>query len=167
MPCASIRTGQYVPSCTCDKADHLEFVGLNSYYHRLTDVQATARNIGDVNLYIDPIQAGIPVLFRWNEAHKTWDEVETWRCSNVGLGTKRVVARRGSLLLKPGDAGALYELGKKPVVELFDGTVLPSHGRYRLGLRYSTQVWHTLADQPSPPEDPICKLQLSSPFEVK
>jgi hypothetical protein len=117
-------------------------------------------------LYIDPNQAGIPLLFRWNDTLRSWDEVGTWRCSNVGQGTKRSILPNKTIGLDIRNSSAVVDLDQGPSVILFDDTELPTTGRYRLGLRYSTEFWPALVDVLSDKKFKGCKLQLSGDFSV-
>jgi hypothetical protein len=161
-PCFGVRTGAYVPDCSCGFAA-LAFTGLLPEYGHLGEVIAAARNVGQAKLFIDPIQAGVPVIFRWNPELVTWDEVETWRCANAGLGTKRLVEAGGVLPLKATNASAVFSLDRGEVVELFDGSIVAVPGWYRIGLRYAHEYWPVLDPGPRP----SCELQLSDSFLVK
>jgi len=164
-PCPGIRTETYVPNCPCTSGT-LAFQVLASEYARLSDVKVAARNNSKGTIYIDPNQAGIPVLFRWNEALHSWDEVETWRCGNAGSGTKRSVSPGAIIRLEASKSSAEVELTQGPSVITFEDTELPTAGRYRLGLRFSPEFWPALVDLLSGAKFTSCKLELSAPFTV-
>ena len=165
VPCPGIRTGAYVPNCQCGSAA-IGFEGVALTYDRLLDVRVNARNVSGDTLYSDPNQAGIPLLFRWNDTLRSWDEVGTWRCSNVGQGTKRSILPNKTIGLDIRNSSAVVDLDQGPSVILFDDTELPTTGRYRLGLRYSTEFWPALVDMLSDKKFKGCKLQLSGDFSV-
>jgi len=165
VPCPGIRTGTFVPNCPCTSSA-LEFQGIASDYARLLDVKVVAKNNSKGTIYIDPSQAGIPLLFRWNEAHSSWDEVETWRCSNVGQGTKRLLSPGATIQLDVRNSSAVVDLSQGLSVILFDDAELSTAGRYRLGLRVSTEFWPALVDIVSGKKFTSCTLQLSAPFVV-
>ena len=166
VPCPGIRTGTFVPNCPCTSGT-LDFQGIAPDYERLLDVKVVARNRSDATIHIDPSQAGIPVLFRWNAALNSWDEVETWRCANVGLGTKRSLSPGATIGLEVRNSSAVVDLSQGPSVILFDDTELPTAGRYRLGLRFSTEFWPALVDIALGKKFSSCKLELSPPFMAR
>ena len=166
VPCPGVRTGSFVPNCPCASST-LDFPSMASDYARLLDVKVVAKNDSKGTIYLDPNQAGIPLLFRWNEELNSWDEVETWRCGNVGQGTKRSLSPGATIQLEVRNSSAVVDLSQGPSVILFEDSELPTAGRYRLGLRFSSEFWPALVDMASGKKFTSCTLQLSAPFEVK
>jgi len=166
VPCPGIRTGASVPDCPCGSSG-FAFEDVAPRYRNLLDVKARARNVTSGTLYIDPSQAGIPLLFRWNGASNSWDEVDTWRCANVGMGTKRPISPNATVGLDVRNSSAVVDLKQGPSVILFDDTELPTLGQYRLGVRYSAEFWPAMVDLAMGRKFTECRLQLSPAFSVE
>jgi hypothetical protein len=122
--------------------------GLKPRYTDVFEVRFWVRNVGQERVYLDSFAPNRFVVEKQAEDGATWIVGETWGCANAGAGSPLSLPPGGSVELRliPSDSFDLR--GATTLFVPANGQHVPIVGRYRVSVRYSTDVWGNILQIP-------------------